>query len=147
MRSRRLVGVTSSNSSSIGLINEWTKDGKKIKGTDKDLGGTMRLGAQVAIVEHNTIASSIYGKQVNERHRHRYEVNNKYIDDLKAAGLVISSWTIEDDLCEIVELSKEDHPWFFACQFHPEFTSNPKDSHPLFLDYIKHVLEHIKDTL
>ena len=155
---RNVVGLKNANSTEfdpatsnpiIGLITEWKDKSGELMHRDEssDLGGTMRLGAQVAIVEPNTIASSIYGKQVNERHRHRYEVNNKYIDDLKAAGLVISSWTKEDDLCEIVELSKEDHPWFFACQFHPEFTSNPKDSHPLFLDYIKHVLEHKKDTL
>lgn len=155
---RNVVGLKNANSTEfdpatcnpiIGLITEWKDNSGELMHRDEssDLGGTMRLGAQVAIVEPNTIACSIYGKQVNERHRHRYEVNNKYIDDLKAAGLVISSWTKEDDLCEIVELSKEDHPWFFACQFHPEFTSNPKDSHPLFLDYIKHVLEHKKDTL
>ena len=155
---RNVVGLKNANSTEfdpatsnpiIGLITEWKDKSGELMHRDEssDLGGTMRLGAQVAIVEPNTIASSIYGKQVNERHRHRYEVNNKYIDDLKAAGLVISSWTKEDDLCEIVELSKEDHPWFFACQFHPEFTSNPKDSHPLFLDYIKHVLAHKKDTL
>jgi CTP synthase len=155
---RNVVGLKNANSTEfdpvtsnpiIGLITEWKDKSGELMHRDEssDLGGTMRLGAQVAIVEPNTIASSIYGKQVNERHRHRYEVNNKYIDDLKAAGLVISSWTKEDDLCEIVELSKEEHPWFFACQFHPEFTSNPKDSHPLFLDYIKHVLEHKKDTL
>lgn len=155
---RNVVGLKNANSTEfdpatcnpiIGLITEWKDKSGELMHRDEssDLGGTMRLGAQVAIVEPNTIACSIYGKQVNERHRHRYEVNNKYIDDLKAAGLVISSWTKEDDLCEIVELSKEDHPWFFACQFHPEFTSNPKDSHPLFLDYIKHVLEHKKDTL
>ncbi len=155
---RNVVGLKNANSTEfdpatsnpiIGLITEWKDKSGELMHRDEssDLGGTMRLGAQVAIVEPNTIASSIYGKQVNERHRHRYEVNNKYIDDLKAAGLVISSWTKEDDLCEIVELSKDDHPWFFACQFHPEFTSNPKDSHPLFLDYIKHVLEHKKDTL
>ncbi|MFL2964179.1 MAG: CTP synthase [Methylophilaceae bacterium] len=156
--SRNVVGIKNANSTEfdpttsnpiIGLITEWKDKSGELMHRDEssDLGGTMRLGAQVAIVEPDTIASSIYGKQVNERHRHRYEVNNKYIDDLKAAGLVISSWTKEDNLCEIIELSKEDHPWFFACQFHPEFTSNPKDSHPLFLDYIKHVLEHKKDTL
>ena len=155
---RNVVGIKNANSTEfdsttsnpiIGLITEWKDMSGELMHRDEssDLGGTMRLGAQVAIVEPDTIASSIYGKQVNERHRHRYEVNNKYIDDLKAAGLVISSWTKEDNLCEIIELSKEDHPWFFACQFHPEFTSNPKDSHPLFLDYIKHVLEHKKDTL
>jgi CTP synthase len=155
---RNVVGLKNANSTEfdpatsnpiIGLITEWKDKSGELMHRDEssDLGGTMRLGAQVAIVEPNTIASSIYGKQVNERHRHRYEVNNKYIDDLKAAGLVISSWTKEDDLCEIVELSKEDHPWFFACQFHPEFNSNPKDSHPLFLDYIKHILEYKKDKL
>ena len=155
---RNVVGINNANSTEfepttshpiIGLITEWKDKSGEMMHRDEssDLGGTMRLGAQVAIIESNTIASSIYGKQVNERHRHRYEVNNKYVDDLKAAGLVISSKTKEDDLCEIIELPKEDHPWFFACQFHPEFTSNPKDSHPLFLDFIKHVLEHKKEAL
>jgi len=106
----------------------------------------MRLGSQVALIKPNTIAHHIYGDEVNERHRHRYEVNNKYLDQLEAAGIIFSSKTKADNLCEIVELPKSIHPWFFACQFHPEFTSNPKDSHPLFLDYIKHILEYKKET-
>jgi CTP synthase len=102
-----------------------------------DLGGTMRLGAQKAPVKKGTLAYKIYGGHVNERHRHRYEVNNLYVNQLINAGLVVSSRTPGEDLCEIIELREDNHPWFFGCQFHPEFTSNPKDSHPLFLSFIK----------
>jgi CTP synthase len=132
----------------VGLITEWMDQSGQVMHRDhtSDLGGTMRLGSQVALIKPNTIAHHIYGDEVNERHRHRYEVNNKYVDQLEAAGIIFSSKTKADNLCEIVELPKSIHPWFFACQFHPEFTSNPKDSHPLFLDYIKHILEYKKET-
>ena len=82
------------------------------------------------------MAYSIYGSEVNERHRHRYEVNNGYVDKLIQAGLVVSARTPKENLCEIIELPSSDHPWFFGCQFHPEFTSNPKDAHPLFTSFI-----------
>ena len=130
----------------VGLIAEWkTSDGELIKrDKNSDLGGTMRLGAQKAPIIKDTLACRIYGSEVNERHRHRYEVNNSYVDKLIQAGLVVSSRTPSENLCEIIELSQEDHPWFFGCQFHPEFTSNPKVSHPLFLSFINAALSYQK---
>jgi len=122
----------------VGLITEWqTESGEIVKrDQNSDLGGTMRLGAQKAPVVKDSLAYEIYGLEVNERHRHRYEVNNLYVDRLIKAGLVVSSRTPKDNLCEIIELPRAEHPWFLACQFHPEFTSNPKQSHPLFLSFI-----------
>ena len=102
----------------------------------------MRLGAQACPVVPNTMAASIYGAQVNERHRHRYEVNNHYVEQLKAAGLVVSARTTDEDLCEIIELPKATHPWFVAVQFHPEFTSNPRAGHPLFKAYVQAALDN-----
>ena len=128
----------------VGLITEWqAADGSLEKRTqDSDLGGTMRLGAQACPIVPNTMAAAIYGSQVNERHRHRYEVNNNYVEQLKAAGLVISARTPTEDLCEMIELPQKVHPWFVACQFHPEFTSNPRTGHPLFTAYVKAALAH-----
>ena len=128
----------------VGLITEWQNaDGKiEIRSEDSDLGGTMRLGAQKCPIEAGTLAAQIYGKEVNERHRHRYEVNNHYVDQLKAAGLVISARTPTEQLCEMVELPQNVHPWFVACQFHPEFTSNPRTGHPLFKSYIEAALKY-----
>jgi CTP synthase len=128
----------------VGLITEWqAADGSLEKRSeDSDLGGTMRLGAQVCPIVPNTLAASIYGVQVNERHRHRYEVNNNYVEQLKAAGLVISARTPTEDLCEMIELPQNVHPWFVACQFHPEFTSNPRSGHPLFTAYVNAALKH-----
>ncbi|WP_045858479.1 CTP synthase [Teredinibacter purpureus] len=122
----------------IGLITEWiTSDGDTEKRDESsDLGGTMRLGAQECHLEKGSKVSSIYGKDlIVERHRHRYEVNNHFLDQLRQAGLHIGGWSADDTLVEVVELP--DHPWFIACQFHPEFTSTPRDGHPLFLSYIK----------
>jgi len=130
----------------VALISEWkTKDGK-IEHRDEasDLGGTMRLGAQKSRIKKNTLAYDIYGDYVNERHRHRYEVNNNYVKAFVKAGLTISSRTSREKLCEIVELPKQSHPWFLGCQFHPEFTSNPKDAHPLFLSFLKAALQFKK---
>ena len=128
----------------VGLITEWkAADGKvETRSEDSDLGGTMRLGAQACPIVPNTLAASIYGAQVNERHRHRYEVNNNYVEQLKAAGLVISARTPTEDLCEMIELPQNVHPWFVACQFHPEFTSNPRSGHPLFIAYVNAALAH-----
>ena len=122
----------------VALITEWQDEsGMTIqRDEDSEMGGTMRLGAQKAPVEKDTLAYSIYGSEVNERHRHRYEVNNGYVDKLIQAGLVVSARTPKENLCEIIELPSTDHPWFFGCQFHPEFTSNPKDAHPLFTSFI-----------
>lgn len=148
---RNVAGLTNANSTEfdanaehqvIGLIDEWQDASGKVERRDEnsDLGGTMRLGAQACPIEPNTKAASVYGKQVNERHRHRYEVNNHYVDRLEAAGLVVSARTPTENLCEIIELPTETHPWFVACQFHPEFTSNPRTGHPLFIAYVKAAL-------
>jgi CTP synthase len=130
----------------IGLIDEWQDASGNTEKRDEnsDLGGTMRLGAQSCPIVPNTLAASIYGAQVNERHRHRYEVNNHYVEQLKAAGLVVSARTPTEDLCEMVELPQNVHPWFVACQFHPEFTSNPRAGHPLFIAYVKAALANKK---
>ncbi|OIR12398.1 CTP synthase [mine drainage metagenome] len=130
----------------IGLIDEWQDASGNVEKRDEnsDLGGTMRLGAQACPIVPNTIAASIYGAQVNERHRHRYEVNNHYVEQLKAAGLVISARTPTEDLCEMIELPQNVHPWFVACQFHPEFTSNPRTGHPLFIAYVTAALANKK---
>ena len=130
----------------VALISEWkTQDGKiEHRNEASELGGTMRLGAQKSRIKKNTLAYDIYGDYVNERHRHRYEVNNNYVKALSKAGLTISSRTSREKLCEIVELPKKSHPWFLGCQFHPEFTSNPKDAHPLFLSFLKAALQFKK---
>ena len=130
----------------IGLIDEWQDASGNTEKRDEnsDLGGTMRLGAQSCPIVPNTLAASIYGAQVNERHRHRYEVNNHYVEQLKAAGLIVSARTPTEDLCEMVELPQNVHPWFVACQFHPEFTSNPRAGHPLFIAYVKAALANKK---
>jgi CTP synthase len=130
----------------VALISEWkTQDGKiEHRDAASELGGTMRLGAQKSRIKKNTLAYDIYGDFVNERHRHRYEVNNNYVKALSKAGLTISSRTSREKLCEIVELPKKSHPWFLGCQFHPEFTSNPKDAHPLFLSFLKAALQFKK---
>jgi CTP synthase len=134
---------TETNNPVIGLITEWTEaDGSVIQRTDEsDLGGTMRLGAQDCHLVSNSKVSTIYGSEtIVERHRHRYEFNNNYLEQLQQAGLVISGWSSDDSLVEVVELA--DHPWFVACQFHPEFTSNPRDGHPLFTSFITAALDN-----
>ena len=120
----------------IGLINEWTKDGKKIKGTDKDLGGTMRLGSYDAKLKENSQIRKIYkSKLIKERHRHRYEVNIAYKDKFEKKGMIFSGLSPDNKLPEIVEL--KNHPWFIGVQFHPEFKSRPLSPHPLFSSFIK----------
>ena len=126
----------------IALITEWkTEDGSiEIRHEGSDLGGTMRLGGQTCNLVPGTLAHQVYGvDSVVERHRHRYEFNNNYMDQLVAAGLVISGKSGDNSLVEMVEL--KDHPWFLSCQFHPEFTSTPRDGHPLFSSFIKAALE------
>ncbi len=121
----------------LGLINEWMDaDGsRQTRDEHTDLGGTMRLGAQLCLLEEGTLARGVYEKaQIIERHRHRYEVNNKYVEELVKKGLIISGRSADNTLVEMVELA--DHPWFLACQFHPEFTSNPRESHPLFKQFV-----------
>ena len=115
----------------IALIDEWQdRDGSIQKRTEKsDLGGTMRLGAQSSDVKPGTLAHQVYGDVVTERHRHRYEANERYLDQLQAAGLVISAITQREKLTEMVELPQAEHPWFVGVQFHPEFKSTPWDAH------------------
>ncbi len=128
----------------VALITEWLdREGRVEKrSADSNLGGTMRLGAQRCPIKPGTRAEAIYGKEVNERHRHRYEVNNAYVPRLEAAGLVISARTPTEDLPEMMELPPELHPWFVGVQFHPEFTSNPRTGHPLFTAFVKAALAH-----
>jgi CTP synthase len=121
----------------VGLIAEWidSEGNKESRTEDSDLGGTMRLGAQVCHLMPGSKAHEIYGsEQIEERHRHRYEVNNNFLPQIKEAGLVIGGLSFDKTLVETVELPN--HPWFFASQFHPEFTSTPRDGHPLFQGFI-----------
>lgn len=126
----------------VSLITEWTDRQGLVQKRDKDsdLGGTMRLGKQEVPVREHTLAHDIYGDMVAERHRHRYEVNPNYVDQFEKAGMVISAVTPNEKLPEMMELS--DHPFFFAVQFHPEFTSTPRFGHPLFEAYINAAIKH-----
>ena len=129
----------------IALITEWQdRDGRVEKRTEKsDLGGTMRLGAQECALEEGSVVRHIYGTpRISERHRHRYEVNNHYLPRIREAGLRISALSAKDTLCEMIELPG--HPWFVACQFHPEFTSTPRDGHPLFKAYVQAAINNAK---
>ena len=120
----------------IGLINEWDKNGKIIKGTDKNLGGTMRLGLYEAKLRNNSAINKIYkSKNIRERHRHRYEVNNSLKAEFENKGLIFSGMSPDNKLPEIIEL--KNHPWFIGVQFHPEFKSRPLSPHPLFSSFIK----------
>jgi CTP synthase len=150
---RNMAGLKDANSTEfaadcphpvIALINEWKDaDGSiKVRDEKSDLGGTMRLGAQSSDVAKGTLAHTIYGDVVTERHRHRYEANVNYLDALRKAGLVISALTQREQLTEIVELPKAVHPWYIGVQFHPEFKSTPWNGHPLFNAYVKAALEH-----
>lgn len=146
---RHVAGLTDASSTEfapdsphpvVALITEWMdREGRSEKRDESsDLGGTMRKGSQVCPVKDGTLARKIYGREVNERHRHRFEVNNVYVPRLEQAGLVISARTPTENLPEIMELPN--HPWFVGVQFHPEFTSTPRDGHPLFTSYIKAAL-------
>jgi len=143
---RNVVGLKGANSTEfdkmtpypvIGLISEWLSgDGQvNVRNEQSDLGGTMRLGAQLCHLQPDTLALRAYGKtQILERHRHRYEVNNAFVDALVQHGLLICGRSVDHALVEMIELPE--HPWFLACQFHPEFTSTPRDSHPLFQSFV-----------
>lgn len=127
----------------IGLITEWLDERGEIQSRSdaSDLGGTMRLGAQKAELVEGSLIREIYGRaDIIERHRHRYEMNNRYIEQLEAAGMNISGYSALQHLVESVEIP--DHPWFVACQFHPEFTSSPRSGHPLFASFVKAALNH-----
>ncbi|MCL2020882.1 MAG: CTP synthase [Betaproteobacteria bacterium] len=129
----------------IGLINEWLDvSGRvEVRSGDSELGGTMRLGGQRCLLLDGSRANRIYGRpEIIERHRHRYEVNNTLLARLEEKGLVVSGRSPGTGLCEIVELPEETHPWFIGCQFHPEFTSNPREGHPLFISYVKAALAY-----
>ena len=125
----------------IGLINEWDKNGKTIKGTDKNLGGTMRLGLYEAKLKNNSAINRIYkSRSIRERHRHRYEVNNNFKNQFEKKGLIFSGMSPDNKLPEIIEL--KNHPWFIGVQFHPEFKSRPLAPHPLFSSFIKASKNH-----
>ena len=121
----------------VGLIEEWIdqEGNKELRSADSDLGGTMRLGSQVCHLVEGSKAQNIYGdEQIKERHRHRFEVNNNFLPKLKDAGLVVGGLSFDKNLVETIELPE--HRWFFASQFHPEFTSTPRDGHPLFSSFV-----------
>jgi CTP synthase len=150
---RHVAGLEQANSTEfepdtphpvIALIEEWQdRDGTiQKRHAGSDLGGTMRLGAQSSDVLPGTLAHSIYGPVVTERHRHRYEANVHYLERLQQAGLVISALTQREQLTEMIELPPQVHPWFVGVQFHPEFKSTPWGGHPLFTSFVKAALEH-----
>ena len=140
--SRNVLGLKNSNSTEfnpdtkypvIALITEWSDgSGKKQKRSkNSDLGGTMRLGGQVCKIKKTSNAFTMYKKmEITERHRHRYEVNPDFAEDMSNSGLEVVGTSVDDKLVEMVEI--KNHKWFLACQFHPEFTSNPRDGHPIF---------------
>ncbi|HEX7769128.1 MAG TPA: CTP synthase [Dokdonella sp.] len=144
---RHIAGLAGANSSEndrnaehpvIALITEWKTGAGEVERRDEasDLGGTMRLGAQECRLKAGTLAREMYGQDViRERHRHRYEFNNRYRQQFKDLGLIIAGKSMDDLLVEVVEIPN--HPWFVACQFHPEFTSTPRDGHPLFIGFVR----------
>jgi len=129
----------------VALITEWMNaDGSSVQRDESsDKGGTMRLGAQPCHLEADSKVREIYGKdEISERHRHRYEINNNYLERLQGAGMRIAGWSADRSLVEMIELPA--HPWFIACQFHPEFTSRPRGGHPLFTSYIQAAIAHAR---
>ena len=141
---RNLLNIKNASSSEfgnnctpvVGLLEEWQKGKRIYKGSEKDLGGTMRLGLYDAIIKNNSLMSKIYSeKKIKERHRHRYEVNIKYKKEFEKKGLIFSALSPDGSLPEIIELNN--HPWFVGVQFHPEFKSRPFTPHPLFSSFIK----------
>ena len=151
---RNVLGLSKAHSSEfnpktpdpvIALVTEWVDRDGSVETRDEhtELGGTMRLGAQTCKLVPGTKTRRAYGnEEISERHRHRYEFNNNYLQRLQDAGLVISGLSVDNSLVEMVELS--DHPWFIGCQFHPEFTSQPREGHPLFNSFINAAVEHHK---
>jgi CTP synthase len=131
----------------IALITQWEDHLGKIetRNRNSDLGGTMRLGAQKSVLLEGTLARKVYGEDIIcERHRHRYEFNNTYREVLQQNGLTLSATSEDGNLIEMVELPQSEHPWFLSCQFHPEFTSTPRDGHPLFAGFIAAAKENKK---
>lgn len=146
---RNVAGLKNANSTEfdadtkfpvIALINQWNDISGQLekRSVSSDKGGTLRKGSQNIFVKKNTKTYSIYGESLYERHRHRYEVNNNYLKCLSDVGLIISASTNSENLTEVIELN--DHPWFIGVQFHPEFTSTPRNGHPLFIDYVKTII-------
>ncbi|OEJ07264.1 CTP synthase, partial [Shigella sp. FC1967] len=154
---RNVVGMEDANSTEfapdckypvIALITEWRdEDGNvEVRSEESDLGGTMRLGAQPCHLSGDSLVRTLYGKNtITERHRHRYEVNNLLLKRIEDAGLRIAGRSVDNKLVEIIE--NPNHPWFIACQFHPEFTSTPRDGHPLFAGFVKAAFDHQKGLL
>lgn len=144
---RNVAGMENANSTEfvpdckypvVALITEWRdEDGNvEIRTEESDLGGTMRVGGQQCHLTEGSLVRQMYGEPtIVERHRHRYEVNNMLLKQIEAAGLRVAGRSADNKLVEIIELP--DHPWFVACQFHPEFTSTPRDGHPLFAGFVK----------
>ena len=144
---RNVLGLKSANSTEfdkdstdpvIGLIHEWigSDGGLETRDENSDLGGTMRLGSQDCLLSAPSITKTLYSKDIiRERHRHRYEVNNHYVENLEVSGLNVVGRSKHKNLVEVIEI--KEHPWFVACQFHPEFTSNPREGHPLFSGFIE----------
>lgn len=149
---RNLAGLKGANSTEfdtqtkhpiVGLITEWKDASGKVEKRDEnsDMGGTMRLGGQVCVLDDDSKTAALYDSdQIVERHRHRYEVNNHYIKPLEEAGMRFMGKSVDGELVEMVEIPE--HPWYIACQFHPEFTSTPRDGHPLFRGFVKAALAH-----
>jgi CTP synthase len=147
---RHLAGLNAAHSTEfnrdtphpvIALITEWRDEQGKLetRSANDDLGGSMRLGGQNSRLEPGSLARKVYGTaQIRERHRHRYEFNNGYLNAMKDAGMRFSGWSLDNKLVEIIEIP--DHPWFIACQFHPEFNSTPRDGHPLFRGFVRAAL-------
>ena len=153
---RNVAGMENANSTEfdpqtpypvVGLITEWLDDSgeTEVRDASSDLGGTMRLGSQLCHLLPGSRVHSLYGSdEIFERHRHRYEVNNNLRDQIEAAGLKVSGLSTDKRLVEVIEL--EDHPWFVAGQFHPEFNSTPRDGHPLFEGFVSAAGEYHKDN-
>ena len=144
---RNILGLKDAHSSEfnkksrnpvIGLISEWIDSTGKVelRNEDSDLGGTMRLGVQQCLLSKGSLTKNLYGiDKIYERHRHRYEVNNNYVEQLISSGMEVAGRSEDKNLVEVIEV--KDHPWFIGCQFHPEFTSNPREGHPLFKGFIE----------
>ncbi|MDG1204997.1 MAG: CTP synthase [Pseudomonadales bacterium] len=151
---RNVAGITGADTTEndsdasdplIGLITEWTAEDGSVeqRNANSNLGGTMRMGEQECKLSSDSLTAKIYGSSsIKERHRHRYEVNNRYVEQLEQAGLRVAGRSTDDSLVEVIEIV--DHPWFVASQFHPEFTSTPRDGHPLFISFINAALEQQK---